>query len=106
MEHQPGKIEMGQGQPESGPQVSPRSRTVAAVLAFLVGWLGIHRLYVGRWGWGAVMLALSIAGFAVAFPVNNLGLLLVVPVWVWSMFDFAVIVLRRFRDKEGRLLLR
>ena len=34
-------------------------RLVAALLAFLLGWLGVHRFYLGRIGSGIAMLLLS-----------------------------------------------
>jgi len=40
--------------------VSDRNKIVAAVLAFFLGTLGIHRFYVGRTGSGIVMLVMTI----------------------------------------------
>ncbi len=37
----------------------PRNKVVAAVLAFFLGTLGIHRFYLGRTGSGIVMLLLT-----------------------------------------------
>ena len=44
-------------------QDSPRaddgkSRLTAAVLALLLGGMGIHKFYLGAWGWGIVYLLL------------------------------------------------
>lgn len=52
-----------------------RSRIVAALLAFFLGTLGIHRFYTGRTGSGLVMLALSI---------TVVGLLVTGP---WALVD-------------------
>lgn len=54
---------------------SDRNRLVAALIAFLIGTLGIHRFYLGRTGSGLVMLILSITVF---------GLVLTVP---WAFID-------------------
>lgn len=52
-----------------------RSRIVAALLAFFIGTLGIHRFYLGRNGSGVVMLLLSLSVF---------GLLVSGP---WALID-------------------
>jgi TM2 domain-containing membrane protein YozV len=49
---------------------SDRNKYVAALIAFLIGTLGIHRFYLGRIGSGIVMLVLSITlvGLAITIP--------------------------------------
>lgn len=42
------------------PPVSDRNKYVAALLAFFLGTLGIHRFYTGRTGSGIVMLVLTL----------------------------------------------
>lgn len=34
----------------------PKSKVTAGVLALLLGGLGVHKFYVGAWGWGLVYL--------------------------------------------------
>jgi TM2 domain-containing membrane protein YozV len=70
-----------------------RSKLVAAVLAFLVGPLGIHRFYLGRVGSGIAMLLLS-------FTV--IGLLVTVP---WALIDtirYLVMPGGDFEDRYAR----
>lgn len=67
--------------------VSPRSRTVAAVLAFFLGPLGIHRFYVGKTG-TAILMILTIGGLG-----------------IWVLVDFIMILVGSFKDKEERVLL-
>jgi TM2 domain-containing membrane protein YozV len=55
--------------------VNDRNKYVAAILAFLLGTLGIHRFYTGRTGSGIVMLVLSI---------TVIGLFVTVP---WAFVD-------------------
>jgi TM2 domain-containing membrane protein YozV len=45
---------------EPGSMTPLRSRIAAAVLCLLLGPFGIHKFYVGQWGWGIVSLFLLI----------------------------------------------
>jgi TM2 domain-containing membrane protein YozV len=56
-------------------RVNDRNKYVAALLAFFLGPLGIHRFYLGRNGSGVLMLILSIV---------VVGLLVTIP---WSLID-------------------
>lgn len=66
--------------------ISPKSRTIAAVLAFFFGTIGVHRFYVGKIGTGILMIV----------TVGGLGL--------WTLIDFIVILVGSFKDQEGRTL--
>lgn len=72
---------------EAAANVSPRSRTVAAVLAFFLGTLGIHRFYVGKMGTGVLMIV-TLGAFG-----------------IWTLIDFIMILVGSFKDKEERVLL-
>lgn len=67
-------------------RVSPKSRWVALLICWLLGFVGGHRFYVGKIGTG--LLYLFTGGF--------FGLGVVV--------DLLVILLGRFRDSQGRVL--
>jgi len=71
----------------SGNPISPKSRTVAAVLAFFLGVLGVHRFYVGKVGTGVAQLLTG----------GGLG--------VWTLVDFIMILVGNFKDKEGQTLI-
>lgn len=64
--------------PSPAPSAAPSSyknRVVAALLAFFLGTLGIHRFYLGRTGSGITMLVLSI---------TLVGLIVTAP---WALVD-------------------
>lgn len=63
--------------------VSPKSRTVAALLCFFLGVLGIHRFYVGKIGTGILWL-LTVGFFGIGVLV-----------------DFIKILCGTFADKQG-----
>ena len=70
-----------------GNPISPKSRLAAALLAFFLGGLGIHRFYVGKIGTGVLMI----------ITLGGLG--------IWVLIDLIVILVGSFRDKDRRLLL-
>lgn len=67
---------------------SPSSRLIALLLCIFLGFLGIHRFYVGKWGTGLLMLLTG-------------GLL-----GIWVIIDIILIAFGAFRDKQGRPVLR
>lgn len=65
---------------------SSNSRLVALLLCFFLGYLGIHRFYVGKVGTGVIwLLTGGIVGFGV-------------------LVDFILILLGSFKDKQERRL--
>ena len=67
-----------------------RNKYVAALIAFLLGPLGIHRFYLGRTGSGIAMLLLSctIVGLAVSIP--------------WAFIDMIRYLIMSDRDFAAR----
>jgi len=65
---------------------SEKSNTVALLLCFFLGFLGVHRFYVGKIGTGILMLV----------TLGGLG--------IWNLIDFVIIVVQKFTDKEGNTL--
>jgi hypothetical protein len=69
--------------------ISPRSRRTAVTLALipLTGWLGIHRMYMGRW----------ISGFAQLFTLGG--------VLAWWVIDIVVLARGKMKDGRGRVVM-
>jgi TM2 domain-containing membrane protein YozV len=75
------------------PEPNDRNKYIAALLAFLVGPLGIHRFYLGRTGSGIAMLLLSctVVGLIVSAP------------WAFiDMIRYLVMSDRDFADRYAR----
>ncbi|HTD03517.1 TM2 domain-containing protein [Undibacterium sp.] len=70
----------------SGP-VSEKRILPAAILCFFLGFLGVHRFYVGKIGTGVLQLV-TFGGFG-----------------IWVLIDFIMIVIGSFCDKEGGKLV-
>ncbi len=66
--------------------VSDRSRLAAALMAFFLGWLGVHRFYVGKAGTGILMV----------MTLGGLG--------IWATIDLIMILAGAFTDDSGRPL--
>ncbi len=69
-----------------GRPASPKSRLAAALLAYFLGFLGVHRFYTGKVGTGILMI----------LTLGGLG--------IWALIDFIVILVGSFTDKQGRVL--
>jgi hypothetical protein len=66
--------------------VSDRSRLAAALMAFFLGWLGVHRFYVGKTG-TAILMVMTFGGFG-----------------IWATIDLIMILVGAFTDDSGRPL--
>lgn len=70
----------------SGEQ-SHKSRTVTALLAFFLGYLGVHRFYVGKTGTGILQMLLTCC-----FGIGA----------IWALIDLIVILCGNFTDSDGK----
>ncbi|WP_281018132.1 MULTISPECIES: TM2 domain-containing protein [unclassified Minwuia] len=70
-------------------QANARSTLLAYLLWFFLGWLGVHRFYLGRVFSGIIMLLLWGAGTGLA--VVFIGYLLLIPWAIWWCLDALLI---------------
>lgn len=81
-----------------------KSPLVAYLLAILLWGFGAHRMYLGRWLSGLVMLAMSGLGWLTA-PIL-IGWPLLGLVWIWAVVDLFLIpgMIRDDKDEIRRQL--
>ncbi len=97
----------GQGEPAAGIKVdfvaegaiaknifplsidSKHSKVVMAIVCWFFGIFGVHRFMVGKIGTGVLMLLLTVTviGSVISF--------------IWSIIDFILILMGKFKDKDG-----
>jgi len=97
--HHPG-FAHGQAQPVQVVIVNQgKSKSTAALLAFFLGSLGIHRFYLGHNGIGITQLLLLLGGFLTC------GITSIVA-GVWAFIDFILILTGSInRDSQGKPLV-
>ena len=78
----------GCGAQQLSPAASATDKRIlpAALLCGFLGWLGVHRFYVGKVGTGILMLV-------------TLGFF-----GIWTLIDFIIIVCGSFKDKDGNAI--
>jgi TM2 domain-containing membrane protein YozV len=85
------------GQQYYGVGGPPKSKILAAVLCFLLGYFGIHRFYLGHNRSGVMMLLIGL--FGAAFCPAAIAML------VWSTIDMIRILTGDLRDVNGVALV-
>lgn len=65
-----------------------KSKTLAAILCFFVGGLGIHRYYLGKIGTGFLEFLLCCIGIG----------------FIWVLIDFIMILMGSLKPKEGKYI--
>jgi TM2 domain-containing membrane protein YozV len=87
-------------------------------LALFLGWLGIHRFYLGRWTTGSIMLAIWMLrwvllriGSMIGWMSFNRALTFATfidgaakardLVIIWALIDFVLILTGRLKDGQG-----
>lgn len=82
--------------------LSDKSKVVAALLCFFLGWLGMHRIYLGRTGSGILIIALNIIGGLTTAIL--IGFLFIAIAEIWVLIDFFRILFGGLKDSQGRTL--
>jgi len=77
---------------ENKKTMSTKNKSIAFLLAFFLGLLGIHRFYAGKGGTGATMLILT---------VTQIGLIVTL---LWWVIDLILILSNEFRDSQGEVI--
>lgn len=84
-------------------EVSDKSKVAAGVLGIFLGWLGIHRLYLGYGSIGGLQLALGIVGLVTSGIC--IGLPILCAMSLWGLVEGIMILTGAInRDGQGRLL--
>lgn len=66
-----------------------KSKTAAALLALFVGGLGVHKFYLGSWGWGLIFLGmLVLSGGILVYIPAIVGLVEAIRFFLMSSTDF------------------
>lgn len=83
-------------------QTSPKTKVVAALLNFFLGYLGVHRFYIGKIGSGIILLILNVVGAATTFIF--IGWALIVVAGIWDLIDFIKIICGKMTDSNGKII--
>ena len=78
-----------------------KSKRTALWLAFLLGFAGAHRFYLGHRATGFAMLALNLVACGAGI---RLGIMIAIGATVWLGVDMAMIVSGSLREADGRPL--
>ena len=68
------------------PGNSEKSFVATLILCILLGWLGVHRFYVGKI-WTGILMLLTLGGLG-----------------IWQLIDLIVIAVQKFKDSKGLLI--
>ncbi|AIT61619.1 TM2 domain-containing protein [Corynebacterium doosanense] len=71
---------------------APKSKVIAALLAWFLGTIGVHNFYLGNNGRGGLQLGLTVLGWATSW-IFGLGLILVAAVGIWAFVEFIMILI-------------
>ena len=82
--------------------ISPKSRLVTGLLCFFLGQVGAHRFYTGKIGTAIAQLLLTIIGYATLTFV--VGIFALSAVGIWILIDLIMILMGKFKDKNGQLI--
>ncbi len=87
---------------EKNNNISKKNWLTTLILCWFLGFLGVHRLYVGKLGSGFLMAYGTIAAACILSINVWLGLGAFVVVGGFVVNDFIIIAIKRFQDCYGR----
>lgn len=106
------------GAAEAKDAISSKSRLAAMLSCFFLGWLGVHRFYIGKNLTAGIQAGLGIFGTWSGvgatlqepqyFPIHLImvGGPFLVPLFFWVLIDLLSLIVGSMRDKEGRFIER
>lgn len=84
--------------------VSVKSRLIASLFAFFIGQFGAHRFYVGKVKTAIAMAVLGFLGWVTVAAPGKAGLVFLVPVSIWALIDFIVVISGNMNDSKGNTI--
>lgn len=86
--------------------ISGEKKLTLLLLCWLLGIFGVHRFYSGKYITGSLQLGgLVLAGVLMLLDAGIFQIIPPLGVFLSVIVDFFLIVMRRFTDKEGRLII-
>lgn len=95
------------GAPTYGAQpygVSDKSAVAAGVLQLFLGTFGVGRFYIGDATLGSIQLGIGVVGWVLFWFLCGIGLVLLIPLWIWNLVDAIMMFTGSVRDAQGRKL--
>ena len=83
---------------------SNKSRLLTIILCLVLGFFGMHRFYVGKNKTG-VLFSVFILIYLKFYKECDFVVILLLAVLGWTFLDFIMIILGKFRDKDGKNII-
>ncbi len=84
--------------------VSAKTKKVTFLLALLLGWYGAHRFYTGKIKTAIAMLVLTLIAIVVILTTEK-GFMYI-PIMIWWLIDWLMVLAGKFKDKNGLPIIR
>ena len=100
-------VQQAAPQPEAVAGTSDKSKVAAGILGILLGWLGVHRFYLGYGSIGGSILSLYVLGFIFTFTVCGavVGIPMMIAAGLWGLIEGVMILTGAIsKDAQGRTL--
>ncbi len=83
-------------------QIVKKNKYIAAVLAFALGGLGIHRFYLGKSGPAISLMLITVFGWLLVAA--GVGWLIILGSYIWRIYDCIMILSGGFKDSDGKFV--